>query len=282
MTTEHEWGMSALSLWFGVPPWSSARPLWHFCRVGVCVCMCVFTTDLATSEGCLLPLCCIITASDRMMPPLYEEFLERAQSAESHLLHLWLALLKASCLPLFTDVIGVCKSADDVSRITTRTSREVSKRTLYLVDTTGKNVAVTLWGEEVITLESFLCSVFVRKLTVDCFVSLKVHPLLLLPLVETCKPKPNLLWSFKMFLIWFWNLKHFLDTTCILTPISTAKTVSLILSLEIPYFSFYWHLNLYFLRVNLVAFPSSAFYKNIPDFIISTLFKVSSFQTSWL
>ncbi|XP_075887893.1 replication protein A 70 kDa DNA-binding subunit-like isoform X2 [Nelusetta ayraudi] len=46
------------------------------------------------------------------------------------------------------DVIGVCKSADDVSRITTRNSREVSKRTLYLVDTTGKNVAVTLWGEE--------------------------------------------------------------------------------------------------------------------------------------
>lgn len=66
--------------------------------------------------------------------------------------------MKAACPPLFTDVIGVCKSADDVSRITTRNSREVSKRTLYLVDTTGKNVAVTLWGDEVIMAESFLCS----------------------------------------------------------------------------------------------------------------------------
>lgn len=64
--------------------------------------------------------------------------------------------MKATRLSLFTDVIGVCKSADDVSRITTRTSREVSKRTLYLVDTTGKNVAVTLWGEEVIILSCVL------------------------------------------------------------------------------------------------------------------------------
>ncbi|XP_072231052.1 replication protein A 70 kDa DNA-binding subunit-like isoform X2 [Leuresthes tenuis] len=46
------------------------------------------------------------------------------------------------------DVIGVCKSADDVSRITTKTSREVSKRALNLVDTTGREVTVTLWGEE--------------------------------------------------------------------------------------------------------------------------------------
>lgn len=96
---------------------------------------------------------------------------ERRDEESEHPLHLRLAVLKASRLPLFTDVIGVCKSADDVSRITTRSSREVSKRTLYLVDTTGKNVAVTLWGEEVITLESFLCSFFVRQLTVDCFLS---------------------------------------------------------------------------------------------------------------
>ncbi|XP_023272389.1 replication protein A 70 kDa DNA-binding subunit isoform X4 [Seriola lalandi dorsalis] len=46
------------------------------------------------------------------------------------------------------DVIGVCKSVEDVSRITTKTSREVSKRALNLIDTTGKVVAVTLWGEE--------------------------------------------------------------------------------------------------------------------------------------
>lgn len=46
------------------------------------------------------------------------------------------------------DVIGVCKSAEDVSRITTKTSREVSKRALHLIDTTGTVVTVTLWGEE--------------------------------------------------------------------------------------------------------------------------------------
>uniref|UniRef100_UPI0037E8AE9C replication protein A 70 kDa DNA-binding subunit-like isoform X2 n=1 Tax=Semicossyphus pulcher TaxID=241346 RepID=UPI0037E8AE9C len=46
------------------------------------------------------------------------------------------------------DVIGVCKSAEDVSRITTKNSREVSKRALNLIDTTGKDVTATLWGEE--------------------------------------------------------------------------------------------------------------------------------------
>ncbi|XP_078142732.1 replication protein A 70 kDa DNA-binding subunit-like isoform X2 [Centroberyx gerrardi] len=46
------------------------------------------------------------------------------------------------------DVIGVCKSVEEVSRITTKTSREVSKRALNLMDTTGKVVTVTLWGEE--------------------------------------------------------------------------------------------------------------------------------------
>ncbi|CAJ1063802.1 replication protein A 70 kDa DNA-binding subunit-like isoform X2 [Xyrichtys novacula] len=46
------------------------------------------------------------------------------------------------------DVIGVCKSAEDVSRITTKSSKEVSKRALHLIDTTGKVVTATLWGEE--------------------------------------------------------------------------------------------------------------------------------------
>uniref|UniRef100_A0A3B5LPZ7 Replication protein A subunit n=1 Tax=Xiphophorus couchianus TaxID=32473 RepID=A0A3B5LPZ7_9TELE len=46
------------------------------------------------------------------------------------------------------DLIGVCNSAEDVSRITTKTSREVSKRAISLIDTTGKVVTVTLWGEE--------------------------------------------------------------------------------------------------------------------------------------
>ncbi|KAM6907231.1 replication protein A 70 kDa DNA-binding subunit-like [Xenentodon cancila] len=51
------------------------------------------------------------------------------------------------------DVIGVCKSAEDVSQITTKSSREVSKRALKLLDTTGKEVTVTLWGEEAETFD---------------------------------------------------------------------------------------------------------------------------------
>lgn len=48
-----------------------------------------------------------------------------------------------------TDVIGVCKSVDEVTRLTTKANREVSKRTLDLMDESGKVVNVTLWGEEV-------------------------------------------------------------------------------------------------------------------------------------
>lgn len=64
--------------------------------------------------------------------------------------------VKLLSVPL--DVIGVCKSTEDVSRITTKTSREVSKRALNLIDTTGKMVTVTLWGEEVITIISLFLS----------------------------------------------------------------------------------------------------------------------------
>ncbi|XP_028662480.1 replication protein A 70 kDa DNA-binding subunit [Erpetoichthys calabaricus] len=46
------------------------------------------------------------------------------------------------------DVIGVCKSYDDVTKITTKSSREVSKRAIHLMDRTGKVIATTLWGEE--------------------------------------------------------------------------------------------------------------------------------------
>ncbi|KAK0149339.1 Replication protein A DNA-binding subunit [Merluccius polli] len=46
------------------------------------------------------------------------------------------------------DVIGVCKSASEVSCVTTRAGREVSKRSLGLMDTSGKVVTVTLWGDE--------------------------------------------------------------------------------------------------------------------------------------
>ncbi|XP_061917975.1 replication protein A 70 kDa DNA-binding subunit [Entelurus aequoreus] len=46
------------------------------------------------------------------------------------------------------DVIGVCKSVDEVTRLTTKTNREVSKRTLNLMDSSGKLVTLTLWGED--------------------------------------------------------------------------------------------------------------------------------------
>lgn len=49
---------------------------------------------------------------------------------------------------MIIDVIGVCKSSEDVSRITTKNSREVSKRALHLMDMSGKVVTATLWGEE--------------------------------------------------------------------------------------------------------------------------------------
>ncbi|MBN3304615.1 RFA1 protein, partial [Amia calva] len=46
------------------------------------------------------------------------------------------------------DVIGICKSFDEVSKITTKANREVSKRTVNLMDMSGKVVTATLWGEE--------------------------------------------------------------------------------------------------------------------------------------
>uniref|UniRef100_A0A3Q3QNJ7 Replication protein A subunit n=1 Tax=Monopterus albus TaxID=43700 RepID=A0A3Q3QNJ7_MONAL len=46
------------------------------------------------------------------------------------------------------DVIGVCKSVDEITHLTTKSNREVSKRTLSLIDMSGKVVTVTLWGEE--------------------------------------------------------------------------------------------------------------------------------------
>lgn len=48
-----------------------------------------------------------------------------------------------------SDVIGVCKSVDEVTRLTTKNNREVSKRTINMIDMSGKMVTLTLWGEEV-------------------------------------------------------------------------------------------------------------------------------------
>ncbi|XP_056416155.1 replication protein A 70 kDa DNA-binding subunit [Hyla sarda] len=47
------------------------------------------------------------------------------------------------------DVIGVCKSFEDVTKVTIKSNnREVSKRTIHLMDTSGKVVSTTLWGED--------------------------------------------------------------------------------------------------------------------------------------
>ncbi|XP_053703021.1 replication protein A 70 kDa DNA-binding subunit-like isoform X2 [Synchiropus splendidus] len=51
------------------------------------------------------------------------------------------------------DVIGLCKSADDVSLITTRAGREVSKRDLHLLDMSGKEVTATIWGDEAVKFD---------------------------------------------------------------------------------------------------------------------------------
>ncbi|XP_055984059.1 replication protein A 70 kDa DNA-binding subunit [Sorex fumeus] len=47
------------------------------------------------------------------------------------------------------DIIGVCKSCEDATKITVKSNnREVSKRNIYLMDTSGKVVCTTLWGED--------------------------------------------------------------------------------------------------------------------------------------
>ncbi|XP_020136421.2 replication protein A 70 kDa DNA-binding subunit [Microcebus murinus] len=47
------------------------------------------------------------------------------------------------------DIIGICKSYDDATKITVKSNnREVAKRNIYLMDTSGKVVTATLWGED--------------------------------------------------------------------------------------------------------------------------------------
>uniref|UniRef100_A0A8B9NHJ1 Replication protein A subunit n=2 Tax=Accipiter nisus TaxID=211598 RepID=A0A8B9NHJ1_9AVES len=47
------------------------------------------------------------------------------------------------------DVIGICKSYEDVTKITVKANnREVSKRNVHLMDISGKLVTATLWGNE--------------------------------------------------------------------------------------------------------------------------------------
>lgn len=47
------------------------------------------------------------------------------------------------------DIIGICKSYEDVTKITVKSNnREVAKRNICLMDMSGKVVTATLWGED--------------------------------------------------------------------------------------------------------------------------------------
>lgn len=139
-------------LWFGVWSWVLASPLWHLCQSAS-----IWQYQTVNSLQCRS-----FTPYDLMLLHIYvgyiwEDVLQIAACRDISKGSCYITTSFYTCsLPVFTscrylciDVIGVCKSAEDISRITTKTSREVSKRTLNLMDTSGKVVAVTLWGEEV-------------------------------------------------------------------------------------------------------------------------------------
>ncbi|XP_006891158.1 PREDICTED: replication protein A 70 kDa DNA-binding subunit [Elephantulus edwardii] len=47
------------------------------------------------------------------------------------------------------DIIGICKSYEDATKVIVKSNnREVSKRNIYLMDTSGMVVSATLWGED--------------------------------------------------------------------------------------------------------------------------------------
>lgn len=58
------------------------------------------------------------------------------------------------------DVIGVCKSAAELSTVTSRsTSKKISKRDIQLMDRSGKVVNLTLWGAEAEAFDGSACPV---------------------------------------------------------------------------------------------------------------------------
>uniref|UniRef100_A0A803TQ21 Replication protein A subunit n=1 Tax=Anolis carolinensis TaxID=28377 RepID=A0A803TQ21_ANOCA len=60
-----------------------------------------------------------------------------------------IAELERTSKDAIVDVIGVCKAYEEVTKLTMKTTnREVSKRDLHLVDSSGKMVSVALWGQE--------------------------------------------------------------------------------------------------------------------------------------
>lgn len=60
-----------------------------------------------------------------------------------------IADLESKSKDSLVDIIGICKSYEDVTKITVKSNnREVSKRNIYLIDMSGKVVTTTLWGED--------------------------------------------------------------------------------------------------------------------------------------
>ncbi|XP_016337159.1 replication protein A 70 kDa DNA-binding subunit-like [Sinocyclocheilus anshuiensis] len=51
------------------------------------------------------------------------------------------------------DVIAVCKNTEDMTRIMTKNSREVSKRNIQLMDMSGRVIQLTMWGNDAETFD---------------------------------------------------------------------------------------------------------------------------------
>jgi replication factor A1 len=62
------------------------------------------------------------------------------------------------------DVIGICKSAAELSTVTSRsTSKQFSKRDIQLMDRSGKVVSLTIWGAEAEGFDGSKCPVIALK-----------------------------------------------------------------------------------------------------------------------
>lgn len=169
---EHERGAS-VCVWSGVWSWEQATMSWHLChsapiwqielRVVNSLLSYIFTAYVLM----LHHICAIFTHKAFLHSILHLKLLKYSDQCTYDTCNYISSNIAHNYVLLSLDVIGVCKTVEDVSRITTKNSREVSKRTLHLIDTTGKVVAATLWGEEVIITVSFLLFLISFKLFVD-------------------------------------------------------------------------------------------------------------------
>lgn len=53
------------------------------------------------------------------------------------------------------DVIGVCKESSDLTNLTSKAGRELTKREVTLVDQSNASITLTLWGEEAKNFDGF-------------------------------------------------------------------------------------------------------------------------------